>query len=125
MTTLMPSGEMDARVKSISAQLRCLVCQNQTIADSQSDLANDLRAQIQQQLQQGRSEGQVLEFMAERYGAYVLYKPPVNAATAALWAGPGLMLVGGGLVMAWVVRRRARVLQGAARRGVDEQEEGA
>jgi cytochrome c-type biogenesis protein CcmH len=100
--------QMEARVKTVAEQLRCVVCQNQTIADSHAELAIDLRAQIREQVAQGRRDEQILAYMAERYGAYVLYKPPVNAATALLWAGPAVMLVGGALAMGLAVRRRGR-----------------
>jgi cytochrome c-type biogenesis protein CcmH len=100
--------QVDARVKAVAEQLRCVVCQNQTIAESHAELALDLRAQIREQVVQGRRDEQILAYMAERYGAYVLYKPPVNAATALLWGGPAAMLLGGALAMALAIRRRGR-----------------
>lgn len=99
-------AQLEPRVKAVAEQLRCLVCQNETIAASHSELAVDLRSQIREQLQQGRSEQQIADYMAQRYGDYVLYKPPVNAATALLWAGPFTLVVGGALAMAIAIRRR-------------------
>lgn len=87
---------LEVRVLAIAAELRCLVCQNETIAASHAELAVDLRTQIREQLQQGRSPQQILDFMAERYGEFVLYRPPFKAQTVLLWAGPfALLLLGG------------------------------
>lgn len=98
---------LEARVLKLSAELRCLVCQNQTIADSNADLALDLRRQVREMLQQGRSDREVLDFMTARYGDFVLYRPPVRSDTALLWFGPAaLMLVGLGVLVV-VLRRRA------------------
>ena len=76
----------------IAEELRCLVCQNETIAASHADLAVDLRKQIRQKLQQGQSEEQILDFMVQRYGDFVLYRPPVKSSTWLLWGGPFLLL---------------------------------
>ena len=98
---------LEARVLKLSAELRCLVCQNQTIADSNADLALDLRRQVREMLHQGRSDREVLDFMTARYGDFVLYRPPVRSDTALLWFGPAaLMLLGLG-VLVFVLRRRA------------------
>jgi cytochrome c-type biogenesis protein CcmH len=80
---------------ALAGELRCLVCQNQSLADSHAPLALDLRQQIHQQLSQGRSEQQVVEFMVQRYGDFVLYEPPLNGGTALLWFGPALLLAAG------------------------------
>jgi len=98
---------LEARVMLIAEELRCLVCQNETIAASQADLAKDLRAQIRLQLQQGRSSQEILDFMVARYGDFVLYRPPLQPSTLLLWAGPFILLVlaGGWLVMR--VRQRS------------------
>ncbi len=72
----------------ISAELRCLVCQNQTIADSHADLAVDLRRQVREMLQRGESDAQIIDYMTARYGDFVLYRPPLKTTTAALWFGP-------------------------------------
>jgi cytochrome c-type biogenesis protein CcmH len=100
--------EIDQRVKNLAHELRCLVCQNQTIADSNAPLAVDLRNQIREQLAAGKSEGDVIDFMVARYGDFVLYRPPFKAATLALWLGP-FALLGLGAWIFWrrVARRRA------------------
>ncbi len=104
-----PDVDLDKRVMAIAAELRCLVCQNQTIADSNAALAQDLRRQVRQMLQQGKSEREVLDFMTQRYGDFVLYRPPVRGNTALLWFGPVLLMLGG-LVLLWLIlRRRSRL----------------
>ena len=95
--------DLDKRVAALADELRCLVCQNQTLADSNAPLAVDLRNQIREQLSRGASEAEVREFMVARYGDFVLYKPPFKMSTALLWIGPFLLLVLG----AWVLRRIA------------------
>ena len=97
---------LEARVMRLSVELRCLVCQNQTIADSNAGLAVDLRNQIREQLSAGRSDAQVLAYMVERYGDFVLYRPPLKATTALLWIGPFALLALGALVAVLIVRRR-------------------
>ena len=91
-TLALGQEELDKRVAALSAELRCLVCQNQTIADSNADLAVDLRRQIREQLKSGKSERDVLDFMVQRYGDFVLYRPPLKASTVLLWSGPFLLL---------------------------------
>jgi cytochrome c-type biogenesis protein CcmH len=83
---------MDKRVAALAVELRCLVCQNQTIADSNAPLAVDLRHQIREQFEKGASEQDVIDFMVARYGDFVLYKPPFKASTLALWLGPFVLL---------------------------------
>jgi cytochrome c-type biogenesis protein CcmH len=97
---------LEARVMRIAAELRCLVCQNQTIADSHADLALDLRRQTREMLLAGKSEQDVLDFMTQRYGDFVLYRPPVKSTTLLLWAGPAVLLVVGALTLVVVLRRR-------------------
>jgi cytochrome c-type biogenesis protein CcmH len=101
---------LEARVMSLGAELRCLVCQNQTIADSHAELAVDLRNQIRTQLQQGKSEDQIRDYMTARYGDFVLYKPPLKPTTALLWVGPPVLLLGAllGLFLMLRARQRAR-----------------
>ena len=98
-----PAENLDKRVAALAEELRCLVCQNQTLAESNAPLAVDLRNQIREQLAKGASEGEVREFMVARYGDFVLYKPPFKASTAALWLGPFVLLALG----LWVLRRVA------------------
>jgi len=96
---------LEKRVAGLAHELRCLVCQNQTLAESNAPLAVDLRNQIREQLQQGASEQDVLDFMVARYGDFVLYRPPFKATTLALWAGPFLLLA---LGISLLARRLAR-----------------
>jgi cytochrome c-type biogenesis protein CcmH len=96
--------DLDQRVAAIAAELRCLVCQNQSIAESNADLAVDLRRQIREQLKEGRSERDVLDFMVQRYGDFVLYRPPLKASTLLLWGGPFLLLVLGIFLLARKIR---------------------
>ncbi len=100
---------LEAKVMRIAAELRCLVCQNQTIADSHADLAQDLRNQVRDMLRAGKSEAEILAFMTDRYGDFVLYRPPVKSTTTLLWYGPGLLLVVGVIVLITVLRRRSRM----------------
>ena len=85
----------EKRLQVLSEELRCLVCQNQTIADSNADLAVDLRNQVREKLQQGMSERDIVAYMVQRYGDFVLYRPPVKSITWLLWFGPFLLLIGG------------------------------
>jgi cytochrome c-type biogenesis protein CcmH len=101
-----PDPVVESRLKALGEELRCLVCQNQTIADSNAPLALDLRNQIRTQIAQGRSDDQIRTYMVERYGDFVLYKPPFKATTALLWVGPFTLLLVGGVVFVAVVRRR-------------------
>jgi cytochrome c-type biogenesis protein CcmH len=100
---------LEARMLRIAAELRCLVCQNQTIADSNASLAVDLRRETRELLKQGKSEAEVIDYMTARYGDFVLYRPPLKGATALLWFGPALLLVGGASVLVLVLRRRSRL----------------
>ena len=99
---------LEARVMLIAEELRCLVCQNETIAASHADLAVDLRKQIALKLTQGQSQQQILDFMVERYGDFVLYRPRLKPVTVVLWAGPFVLLGVGLTVMALNIRRRRR-----------------
>jgi cytochrome c-type biogenesis protein CcmH len=102
---------LEARVMHLAEELRCLVCQNQTIADSHAGLAIDLKQQIREQLAAGRSDAEVLAYMVERYGDFVLYRPPVKATTLALWYGPMALLVLGAAAAVVAVRRRRPEVQ--------------
>jgi cytochrome c-type biogenesis protein CcmH len=97
---------LDRRVMRLAHELRCLVCQNETLADSQAPLAADLRNQIREQLAAGKSEQDVVDFLVARYGDFVLYNPPFKASTALLWGGPFLFLAFGAFVLARFLRRR-------------------
>ncbi len=100
---------LEKKVTAISAELRCLVCQNQTIADSNADLAVDLRNQVRTMLEKGETKEQILSYMTARYGDFVLYRPPLRDNTAMLWFGPGVLLVGGLAVLIIILRRRAKM----------------
>jgi cytochrome c-type biogenesis protein CcmH len=97
---------LEARVLAIAEELRCLVCQNETIAASRADLAVDLRKQIRLKLKAGQSKTQIVDFMVERYGDFVLYRPPFKATTLLLWLGPFLLLALSVVLMALNIRRR-------------------
>jgi cytochrome c-type biogenesis protein CcmH len=100
---------LERKVHAIAVELRCLVCQNQTIADSNADLAVDLRNQVREMVRRGESQGQIIDYMTARYGDFVLYRPPVKGTTALLWFGPAALLVLAVGVFVWVLRRRARL----------------
>jgi cytochrome c-type biogenesis protein CcmH len=97
---------LESRVNTLAAELRCLVCQNQSLADSHAELALDLKQQVREQLRAGRSEAQVVDYMTSRYGDFVLYRPPFKATTFLLWLGPALLLTGAG-AMLWRSLSRA------------------
>ncbi|MFN2577319.1 MAG: cytochrome c-type biogenesis protein CcmH [Pyrinomonadaceae bacterium] len=99
------------RMKNLTEQLRCLVCQNETLADSRADLAEDLRKQVREQMKAGKSDQEIIAFLTERYGDFVLYKPPVKATTYLLWFGPFVFLGGGTIVLYRFVRRRRDLIQ--------------
>ncbi len=102
-----PDAILEKRVLAIAEELRCLVCQNQTIADSDAALAVDLRKQVREKLAQGMSDRDVTDFMVERYGDFVLYRPPVKTTTWLLWFGPFLFLAGGLIALGLKLKRRA------------------
>ena len=105
-----PDAKVEERLKGLAEELRCLVCQNQTIADSNAPLALDLRNQIRGQIAAGRSDDQIRGYMVDRYGDFVLYRPPFKAATALLWIGP-FALLAAGIGIAFVIARRRRPSQ--------------
>jgi cytochrome c-type biogenesis protein CcmH len=96
--------DLDRRVNALATELRCLVCQNQTLAESNAPLAVDMRNQIREQMKAGASERDVVDFLVARYGDFVLYRPPLKGTTVALWAGPFVLLAFG----AWLLVRRLR-----------------
>lgn len=100
-------SSLDARVSHITEQLRCLVCQNESIAESQADLAKDLRRQVREMLTAGKSEKEVRDYMVERYGDFVLYDPPLQTSTLLLWLSPAaLVILALGVFARTLVRRR-------------------
>lgn len=100
--------EQEQAYQTLISELRCLVCQNQTIADSNADLAKDLRRQVYEMLQQGKSRQDIVDFMTDRYGDFVMYKPALKLKTLLLWLGPVLFLVIG-LATVWVLRSKIGV----------------
>jgi cytochrome c-type biogenesis protein CcmH len=99
---------LEERVTALASELRCLVCQNQTLADSNAPLAVDLRNQIRERMRQGASERDIVGFMVERYGDFVLYRPPFKATTLLLWVGPIALMIGGLAVLFFRLARRRR-----------------
>jgi cytochrome c-type biogenesis protein CcmH len=97
---------IEARMKKMAAELRCLVCQNQSLADSNADLAVDLRNQVRGQMLAGRSDAQIRDWLTERYGDFVLYRPPLRSSTVLLWLGPLLLLIVGVAALGLTLRRR-------------------
>lgn len=104
---------LEARMLAITGELRCLVCQNQTIADSHADLAVDLRQEVREMLQRGQTPEQIRRYMTDRYGDFVLYRPPLKATTAVLWLAPAALLAIALFALAVVIRRRARLADDA------------
>ena len=98
---------LEARLKAMSHELRCLVCQNSTLADSSAPLAEDLRKEIRAQMRAGKSDKEVVDYLVARYGDFVRYRPPVNNSTALLWFGPFLLLIIGGFVLYRVLKKHA------------------
>lgn len=97
---------VEKRLLAITTELRCLVCQNQTIADSNADLANDFRREIRKLIAEGKSDQEILDFMVARYGDFVRYRPPVKGTTLLLWAGPAVLLIIGLTALIRYLRRR-------------------
>lgn len=98
----------EARFHALTAELRCVMCQNQSLADSNAQIAHDLRREVLALMRQGRSDDEIVAFLVQRYGEFVRYRPALEPATWLLWFGPALLLIGGGLVVHRLVRRRGR-----------------
>jgi cytochrome c-type biogenesis protein CcmH len=104
-----PAGEdpvVEQRLHKLSQELRCLVCQNETLADSRADLAEDLRREIREQIKAGKSDKEIIEFLTARYGQFILYRPSVTPTTYLLWFGPFLLLLGGLFVLFHYIKQR-------------------
>ena len=110
----------EARFHDLAAQLRCVQCQNQSLADSNAQIAQDLRREVLQLMQQGHDDAQIKQFLVARYGEFVLYQPPLQPGTWLLWGGPLLLLAAGGVVVLGIVRRRGRNVAPAAAGNADE-----
>jgi cytochrome c-type biogenesis protein CcmH len=97
---------LEARLHKLSQELRCLVCQNETLADSRADLAEDLRDEIREQMKAGKSDKEIIAFLTERYGQFILYRPQVTPTTYLLWFGPFVLLLGGLAVLFYYIKQR-------------------
>lgn len=102
--------ELEKRLMKLAKELRCLVCQNETLADSQADLAQDLRGQIREQMKAGKSDKEIISYLTDRYGQFVLYRPPVTPTTYLLWFGPFIFLLAGLAVLYRYVKQRRELI---------------
>jgi len=100
--------EDEPRFNELSNVLRCMVCQNQSIADSNAELARDFRNQVKEKINAGQSNDEIVDYMVQRYGDYILYKPPFNVATALLWLGPFLLVIVGFVIIFRILKRQGR-----------------
>ena len=98
--------QTEARIRQLSEKLRCLVCQNQSLADSNAELAQDLRLKLREQVQAGRSDEEIMDYLVQRYGDFVRYEPPFKASTALLWLGPFVLLASALGLLVMILRRR-------------------
>ena len=105
--------ELEKKVNEIAAELRCLVCQNQTIADSHAELAVDLKNQVREMVKQGKTRDDVVDYMVQRYGDFVRYRPPIKPTTYLLWVGPFLLLIGGLIILVVNLRKRKELVTDA------------
>ena len=110
---LAPDEKVEARLVAIAEELRCLVCQNESLVASRADLAMDLKREVREQVRAGKSDAEIRDFMVKRYGDFVLYRPPLKGSTLLLWFGPFLLLAAGFAAIAIIVRRRRAVRAGA------------
>lgn len=104
---------IEKRMVAISSELRCLVCQNESLSGSHAELANDLRREIRTLIKDGKSDSEIMDFMVNRYGDFVRYRPPLKGATLLLWFGPALFLVGGLAMLVLYLRRRNNAIKDA------------
>lgn len=103
--------QIEVRMRALTEQLRCLVCQNETLADSRADLAEDLRREIRKEIKAGKTDPEIIAFLTQRYGDFILYNPPVKRTTYLLWFGPFVILLGGITVLYRYLRRRKLLIQ--------------
>lgn len=115
------SPQQEARFKQLSGELRCLVCQNQSIGDSNAELAQDLRREVYEMIKAGQSDAEIVEFLVARYGDFVLYRPPVTTTTALLWAGPFLLIAIGLFFLVRFIRTRVATTGGDETLSAEEQ----
>ena len=107
---LADNPQVEARLKTLAVELRCLVCQNQTLADSNAPLAEDLRREVREMIAKDMSDREIIDFLVQRYGDFVLYRPPWKASTTLLWLGPFLLLIAGATALVLALRRRQKKL---------------
>jgi cytochrome c-type biogenesis protein CcmH len=107
---LADNPQIEARLKTLAVELRCLVCQNQTLADSNAPLAEDLRREVREMIAKNMSDREIIDFLVQRYGDFVLYRPPWKASTTLLWLGPFLLLIAGATALVLALRRRQKKL---------------
>ena len=111
---LAENPQAEARLKALAVELRCLVCQNQTLADSNAPLAEDLRREVREMIAKNMSDKEIIDFLVTRYGDFVLYRPPLKTTTTLLWVGPFLLLIGGAIALVMALRRRQKKLTDVA-----------
>jgi len=118
---------VEQRLNVIAEELRCLVCQNESLAGSRADLAQDLRREVRKQIKEGKTDAEVMDFMVSRYGDFVRYRPPVKSTTWLLWGGPFLLLFAGIAALIVYLRRRGRAVAqaGAEHLSIEEQKRAA
>ena len=102
---------LEKRLNNLSKELRCLVCQNETLADSQADLAEDLRQEIREQMQAGKSDPEIINFLTQRYGQFILYRPQVTPTTYLLWFGPFVLLLAGLVILFKYIKQRRDLIE--------------
>jgi cytochrome c-type biogenesis protein CcmH len=105
---LAENPQVEARLKTLAVELRCLVCQNQTLADSNAPLAEDLRREVREMIAKDMSDQEIIDFLVARYGDFVLYRPPLKTTTTLLWVGPFLLLGAGATGLVFALRRRQK-----------------
>jgi cytochrome c-type biogenesis protein CcmH len=110
----------ETRFQQLTRELRCLVCQNENLADSNADLARDLRHQVFELMRQGKSDAQIKQYLVDRYSDFVLYDPPVQGSTLLLWFGPLAILLAGAAVVVVTIRRRGRVQAPASNQSAND-----
>jgi cytochrome c-type biogenesis protein CcmH len=108
-----PDPAVEERLTKLSRELRCLVCQNETLADSRADLAEDLRDEIRDQIRAGKTDQEIVAFLTQRYGDFILYRPPVRPKTYLLWFGPFILLLTGLAILFRYVKRRRDLIEEA------------
>lgn len=105
---------VEARLKTLAVELRCLVCQNQTLADSNAPLAEDLRREVREMIVKNMSDQEIIDFLVSRYGDFVLYRPPLKSTTTVLWVGPFVLLAVGAIALVVALKRRGQKVADAA-----------